>query len=285
MYKKHYIKNSIRTLVAGMIAFACLPSAHSQTIIFHDTFPGSGNLDSESTSGITGVDSGAGGALPQSDGQELTTDGLGDLSFGATSSNHADWARFDTIGSASTFYNWATGAGASDITAAGGFTLSFNWIPTDTTSTSWLFFVAGTNGTDNSTSGGPIFNSATSGGIFFTNNGTVQAYDSDAPKSSGSFTPTLDNAVSLTYAFTSYAAGAPVTLVADVNGVQVLTDSFTWNSSTNYMDLGSYQESNQINSLQVATVVPEPGSYGIAVLGLSTLLVWHRVRGGKRLAV
>lgn len=291
MNRVNHITKTACAVAAGLLGLACLPSAHSQTLIYTDTFPGAGTLDNESTSGISGVDGGSSGALPKSDGAELNTDGSGDLTFPATSSNHTAYARFDTIGNTNTYYDWAASPGAADITAAGGLTVSFNWIPNNTTDSSdWLYFVIGTSTADNSTSGGPMFEAATSNGILLKNSGAAAVLDSGSNEETGTFTPTLDNSVVLTYDFTSYAMGSPVTLTADVNGVQVLTDSFDWTANTNYMDIGSYQDSNEINSLQVNTLaaaVPEPGTYGMATCGLGALLLWGRMRrrDTKRLAV
>jgi len=287
---KNYISKTAGALIAGVFAFAGAQSLHAQTVIYSDTFGGTaGSFDGQAAVGVSGVDGGSGGALGQSDGVELTEDGAGDLTFPASSSNHSDYMRFDTIGNPSTYYNWASGAGASDITAAGGMAVSFNWVPNDTTSGSWLFFVVGTDSNDDAGSGGPIFNPNTSGGIFFKNSGTAQAYDANSAKSNASFTPTLDNAVTLDYSFTSFAAGSPVSLTAYVNGTPILTDSFTWltaDSGVNYMDLGSYQESNTINNFQITTLaaaVPEPRTYGLLSLGVAGMLLWGRMRAARRL--
>jgi hypothetical protein len=275
---------------AGLIIAGGL-SASAQTVVWSDNFPGSaGNLDTASTSGITGVDGGTGGALPQSAAVESTINGSGQLDLlspGGSGSGDSGYIRFDTVGSSSSLYNWAASPAASAITAAGGFSVSFNWTPANTTGSDWIYFAAGADPADSFGYGyaNVIWSANTASGIILANNGNVQTFHSNSSvASSGSFTPTLDNALTLNYYFTSWAAGSPVTLTATVNGTTVISgDSFTWNSAesgANYLNLGSYQESNLIGPITISTV-PEPGSWAMMAGGSGLLLAIRRLRRAR----
>jgi hypothetical protein len=283
-------------LAAGLFIAAGVGSAGAQTLVYQDTFPGtSQNLDSAPTTGIIGLDGSSGGALPQSAAVESTIDGSGDLNLatpGGNSTGDTGYIRFDTVGSSSTLYNWATSPAASAIIAAGGMTVSFDWTANNTTSNDWLYFATGADPSDSFGYGyaNVIWSSKTASGIILENNGEVQTFHSSSTAVlSGSFTPTGDShVVTLTYDFTSWAAGAPVTLTATVDGNTLISnDSFVWNaaeSGSNFFNLGTYQETNKVSNFQINTntaAVPEPATSAVVCLGIAGLFAWRRVRAGR----
>jgi len=291
---RHLIAKKTCALIAGFTLYACLPSAHA-TVVYEDVFSGTAqNLDTAPTSGISGLNGGISGALPQSAAVESTIDGAGNLDLqtpGGDGSGDSGYIRFDTIGSPGTLYDWAASPAASAITAAGGMTVSFNWTANDDTSGNWLYFAAGADPADNFGYGysNVIWSANTASGILLANDGNVQTFHSSAtPVLTGSFSPTgSSHVVDLIYQFSSWAAGSPVTLTATVDGTTVISgDSFTWNaaeSGANYLNLGSYQETNAVSNFEITTLaIPEPGTYAIAALGAGTLLIWRRMRGAKR---
>jgi hypothetical protein len=289
--KKIQIVKRSSAMAASLLFCACLPHAHSQTLVYKDVFAGAAqNLDAAPTTGISGLDGTGSGALPQSAAIESTIDGAGNLDLqtpGADGSGDSGYIRFDTIGATSTLYNWAASPAATAITNAGGMVVSFDWTANDTTGDNWLYFAAGADPADNFGYGfaNVIWSANTASGILLANNGTVQTFHSSAtPVTSGSFSPTGDvHVVDLIYSFNSWAAGAPVSLTAIVDGsVVISSDTFDWNSAesgANYLNLGTYQETNAVSDFAITTI-PEPGTYSIVVLGIGTLLVWRRTRRG-----
>jgi hypothetical protein len=273
------------TAVAGLIMTGGL-SVSAQTVIYSDTFDGSAqNLDTAPTTGISGVDN---TALPQSAAIEQTINGSGGLNLVSSSVNGSGgsgYVRFGTIGSPTTLYDWAASPGASAITSAGGMVISFNWTAADTTSGNWIFVEAGASSASQ-TSGGygyssPIFSGGgNSGGVFLKNNGGVGAFNNGVQQASGpGFTPaSVNHVVTLDYSFTSFAVGAPVSLTAIVDGTTVQTDSFTWQNSYNYLDIGTYNENgNVLSNFQVVTA-PEPTTWAMMAGGFGLLLASRRFR-------
>ena len=281
--KKIQIAKTACAVAAGLIIAGGL-SAGAQTVIYSDTFAGSAqNLDGAPTTGIGGVDGGASGAQPQSAAIEQTIDGSGNLQLLTTStSGGSGWIRFDTIGNTSTLYNWATSPGAAAIAAAGGMTISFDWIAANTNADNWIFVVAGASSTSQTTGGGggsytsPYFTGGGSG-ILLKNDGGA-GYTGGTGTSPGFTVASVNHTVTLNYSFTSWSVGAPVTVTAIVDGQTAATDSYTWQNSYNYLSIGTYQENgNDINSLEITTV-PEPTTWAMMAGGLGMLLATRRLR-------
>jgi hypothetical protein len=279
----------IACAVSASLIIAGGMSASAQTVIYSDTFAGSAqNLDGAPTTGISGTDGGSSGAQPQSAAIEQTINGSGGLNLVSSSVNGSGgsgYVRFGTIGATSTLYDFAASSGASAITAAGGMAISFDWTAADTTSGNWIFVEAGASLYSQSNGGygysSPIFsNGGNSGGVFIKNNGGVGAFNNGSQQTSGpGFTPTsVNHVVTLDYAFTSFAAGSAVSLTAIVDGTTVQTDSFTWQNSYNYINIGTYNENgNVISSLEITTV-PEPTTWSLMAAGLGILVFSNRLR-------
>jgi hypothetical protein len=273
--------------VSASLIIAGGMSANAQ-LIYSDTFAGSAqNIDGAPTTGISGVDGTGSGALPRAAAIESTIDGSGNLNIltpGGNGTGDSGYIRFGTIGSPSTIYDWAASPGASAITSAGGMVISFNWTANDTTSGNWIFVEAGAK-SGSQTSGGygyssPIFDGGgNSGGVYIKNAGGAGAINNGVGQTSGpGFTPTgVNHVVTLDYAFTSFASGSAVSLTAIVDGTTVQTDSFTWQNSYNYLNIGSYQESNLISNLQITTI-PEPTTWAMMAAGLGMLVATRRLR-------
>ena len=156
-----------------------------------------------------------------------------------------------------TRYDWAAGSVASAIVAAGGFVVSFDWIPQDDSNNEWVSFQVGTINDDN----GNLTNDDY--GILFRNNGGTERFR-NAPLPNGNqgagdnFTTTpggVARLVEITYAFTSFADGSPVSVISKVNGVVIANDTFNWdgNNGAMHMELGNGVANTRIDNFAVST--------------------------------
>jgi hypothetical protein len=250
----------LSVVAAAGLLLAGLATAGAQTVIFSDNYNvANGNLDTASLAGRTNGVS-AGGVLPQSAAveQKISGDELQLVAPGGDGTGDSGAMRFDTIGNTSKLWDWSSGTGGSDITTAGGMTVSFNWTANNTTSSDWIFLAVGADPADVYGYNYKLLatSSATSAGIIFANNGTVQAYNESVLGASGSFAASgTSHTVKLDYQFNSWAAGTPVVVSVFVDGKFVLTDTFTWKygAGSQYLQLGTYQETNLVDNFNVST--------------------------------
>jgi hypothetical protein len=158
-------------------------------------------------------------------------------------------------------------------------TVSFDWTSGDTTSGDWIFFSVGTVGDISYALPLRVTDVSMDAGIIFKNSGGVQAFNNGVNNANGSFTPTGDeHLVTLNYLFTSWAADAPVTLDATVDGTSVLTDSFTWShgAGAQYMDLGTFNNTALIDNFTIQTL-PEPTTWAMMAGGFGLLFATRQV--------
>ena len=231
----------IRGVVTASVLAGCL-SASATTVIFSDNYNvANGNLDTASLSGRTnGID--AYGVIPQSTTieQQISGDQLELIPGGGDGTGDSACMRFDTI------------------TNAGGMTVTFNWTAKNTNSSDWIYFTAGADSND-------IYglkyallatSTNTASGILIANDGEVQTYSDGVLYSSGYWPSTRTNhTVKIDYEFTSWATGAPVNVSVIVDSNYVVSGNFTWkhNLGAQFMNLGTYQETNFIDNFSVTT--------------------------------
>ncbi len=124
-------------------------------------------------------------------------------------------------------FNWAAGTTGTAILGAGGFTVEFDYTPASNTTPDWISFQVGTINADNGNLTDDDY------GILFRQNGNTERFDNTVNLGAGgSFLATLGQRhVKITYAFTSFADGATVNATSSVDGVQVASDTFTWDSN------------------------------------------------------
>ena len=178
----------------------------------------------------------------------------------------------DPTSGAADRFDWASGSAGAAIVAAGGFVLAFDWIPVDNTDTEWVSYQVGTINADN----GNLTND--NYGILFRNDGRTERFDDNVNLGAGgnfSASPGgVVRRVEITYAFSSFADGSPVTATSKVDGLQVASDGFTWsgNGSAMRMELGNGVANTRVDNLSVSTI-PEPSSALLllgGVLGLAS---------------
>lgn len=161
------------------------------------------------------------------------------------------------FGGQTTRFDWASGTSGSAILADGGFVVSFDWIPVDNTDPEWVSYQVGTINNDNGNLTDDDY------GILFRNNGNTERFDNNVNLGAGgSFTASpggVTRLVEITYTFSSFADGSPVTATSKVDGLQVASDSFTWDSNGGQMrmELGNGVANSRIDNLTISTV-PEP---------------------------
>jgi len=249
----------IRGVVTASVLAGCL-SASATTVIFSDNYNvANGNLDTASLSGRTnGID--AYGVIPQSTTieQQISGDQLELIPGGGDGTGDSACMRFDTITNHAKLWDWSNNPGGAAITNAGGMTVTFNWTAKNTNSSDWIYFTAGADSND-------IYglkyallatSTNTASGILIANDGEVQTYSDGVLYSSGYWPSTRTNhTVKIDYEFTSWATGAPVNVSVIVDSNYVVSGNFTWkhNLGAQFMNLGTYQETNFIDNFSVTT--------------------------------
>jgi hypothetical protein len=181
----------------------------------------------------------------------------------------------DPTGGATDRFNWAGGSAGPMILGAGGFIVSFDWYPAETTLNDWVSFQVGTINADN----GNLTNDDY--GILFRNNGGTERFDNSVNLGAGGAFPAsavgVIRRVEITYAFSSFADGTPVTATSRVDGIQVASDVFTWdaNGGAMHMELGNGAANTAVDNLTISTI-PEPAGTLLAGLGMGGLLLRRR---------
>lgn len=164
--------------------------------------------------------------------------------------------RFDWAGAApdSTAENIAA---AANIIASGGMKISFDYVPTDNTSTNWINVSLGFPVTFDAQA---INGAETDYGCLLRNNGGTERFDNGFNKGAGGTFPapeTLDvRHVEYLYAFPDFANGTEVRSRVIVDGVQVAADTFFWdnNSGQLYFVVETNQAGTLVDNLTVSTV-------------------------------
>jgi hypothetical protein len=229
---------SFRTLGALVLAVAAIGTFVEQSranLLYSDNFNvPDGPLDSASTVGrITGELAGTVALQSQQVEQNIVGGQLQllNVNYSGTTS-----VRFNHN------YDWSTGAQGTEILAAGGMEISFDWTVPENTSPHWISYSVGINPGDVDQAY-EVVSGGTSSGILLRDNGGVQSFAGGAASGvNTSFDPTsLTHHVNMIYSFTSWADGSPVSLVATVDGAPVITQNFTWgaNGGVQYMELAS----------------------------------------------
>lgn len=247
----------LTTLLTGAAVLPCF--AVPGTVLWSDNFdaPDNTNFDSVSVAGRLGGTLGvAPDSVARSSGvqQQILSNQLrlggGRIRFQTSPSGiWYDWA-----GSLGTSTTAAVDAAAMMI-ADGGMQISFDWVPTNTTSLNWVNVSLGFLST-----GEPqrINHIETDYGVLLRNNGASERFDNGTNKGpGGTFTPIATSRhVVYNYAFDSFADGTVVRSQVIVDGVQVAGDTFNWenNSGQLYFNLESNEPGTLIDNLTVSSV-------------------------------
>ena len=249
----------MKTPLSLLLVLAAISTPTHAALLFMDNFdaPDSASFDAASLTGrLSGSESGNttlrswGFQQSISNNQLLMPQGGNGVRFGG----------------GTTRYDWASGTSGSQILAAGGFVVAFDWIPQDNTDNEWVSYQVGTINNDNGNLTDDDY------GILFRNNGGTERFDNNVNLGAGSsFVATvggLARRVEITYTFSSFADGATVNVASTVNGFQVASDSFTWDSNGGQMrmEMGNGVNNTRVDNFSVATV-PEPTSAMLLLAG------------------
>lgn len=176
----------------------------------------------------------------------------------------ASGPRFDWAGTASGS-SAANIAAAANILDAGGMKISFDYVPTNNTSTNWVNVSVGFPvGFD----GQAINNGETDYGVLLRNNGATERFDNGFNKGPGGSFPatTTSRHADYYYAFSSFADGTEVRSRVVVDGIQVAADTFYLenNAGEFYFVVEVGEVGTLVDNLTVSTV---PTIYEMAVTG------------------
>jgi hypothetical protein len=260
--------NTIASLLTGALIHTA--QAAPGDLLWSDNF----NLGSDTTnfdgSSLAGRLGGPLGAVPdcvaRASGiqQWITADQL-DLRGGRIRfQRSAAGARFDWAGTAagSSAANIAAGASILD---SGGLKISFDYVPTNNTSTNWVNVSVGFPGAFD---GQAINYFETDYGVLLRNNGGTERWDNGANKGPGGSFPatTTSRHADYLYAFTSFANGTEVRSRVIVDGVQVAADTFLFenNGGEFYFVVEVGEVATLVDNLTVTTI---PTIYEMALTG------------------
>lgn len=254
-----------------------LTSANSQTLLWSDNFDLGSDTTNFDGASLAGRLSGPLGTTPDcvaraSGTQQWITSNRLNLRVNAgssrirfhrstTTADRCDWSGTTSGSSAASI------AAAADIIAAGGMRISFDYIPTDNTSTNWINVSVGFPAAFD---GQAINNGETDYGALIRNNGATERFDNGLNKGAGGTFPatTTSRHVEYLYALTSFATGTQVRSRVIVDGVQVAADNFLLenNAGAFYYVLETNQTGTLVDNLAVSTV---PTIYSFTLTGTS----------------
>lgn len=174
-------------------------------------------------------------------------------------------------------YNWATGAIGALIVADGGFSVSYDFdLNGFGTDDDWMSVRVG-NGAENI----DVNNANVDYGVLTRGDGRMQTFEGGGGPldvtSLGTMGARATHRFTLQYAFTSFAAGSTVNFTGFVDGVQIGTDTFTWNGTDDVkIFLGGRVNGSLIDNVEVSTI-PEPSAALLSGLGILALIRRRRI--------
>jgi len=255
-------QTSIRSL---LVAVSSITASQAATVLYSENFDqpdgafvSTPEVNPNSVSGLQSW-----GSVQQVTGNQLRTtlgSGNGGLRFGFG-------PRF----------NWASGATATAITTAGGFTVAFDWTESSD-SDRWVAWKVGTPDSDSTDLVSPMDFS-----VRLDNDGEIATFDHSIGTRDSVPDGTVagnTHSVLLTYLFSSFTAGSTVSTTVRVNGTDYLPQTFTWQETDIMrMEFATTGNDSLINNLVIATI-PEPSSAAMVLGGVGMLCLLRRRKQG-----
>ena len=238
--------------------------ANAATVLYSENFDGEGT---------------AGNAYDDGTTPEINVGSIGVLqSTGISQGGNAEdtaWSTTTSVGPAVNGlrfgpegnYNWATGSNSAAILSAGGFSISFDYTFAQD-ATQWVGVRVGS---------GPENIAINAAGVTFgalaRGNGQMETFDDGSSNGYGTATTGAPRSAQFNYAFTSWAFGSTVTFTGIVDGIEVATDTFTWDVSDDMkIVIAGAVNGTLVDNFQVSTIIPEPSTALLGGLGLLALL-------------
>jgi len=242
--------NRLTTAAACLLSTTAISAGN--TLLFSDTFNTfDGQLSGSDTTG----------RVFGSAGSETALESFGAHQFIA--GNRVDLVNTGGMrfGPETDRYNWAGATTGADILGTGGFVVTFDWTHNGSSS-EWIAWKMGTDNADTGVNVASVDHALLLRQAPTTGGATNERWDNGANlgDSGISYNPvpgvTTTYPVRLTYTFDSFADDTPVHLSAVVNGIEVVSDDFTWdgNGGELRMELQTNIEGNFIDNLSVATI-------------------------------
>lgn len=250
-----------RSLFLTITAMAAPVLTSRGGIIFRDSFdaPNTGNLD---TSVQTGRRSGSDTAIQLRSSRIQHGLNGGQLSF---LNNWSGRLRFHDDPDLNTatdgiWHDWAARNG-TEILAAAGLRVEFDWIAGNSSSSEWVGFNAGHNSFSAGEPAYRILDGGTDIGVLFRFDGRTEAWDNGAKRGDGTtLSPVIGlRHVLIDYSFTSFADGSPVSVEARVDGTAVYSGGFTWsgNGGRLFMEIET-NENTRLDNVSISTIPRTP---------------------------
>lgn len=175
----------------------------------------------------------------------------------------------------STLFNFASGAGGTQILADGGFRFEFDWTTPNTTATDFVGLSIGNTTFD---SNFQVADAGTDYGLLLRNNGGVQIFDSGTVVTAVptfAVTSATHHAI-IDFAVTSFADGSNVTATAYVDNVAIgspVIFQFSGNSGVLNFQMDNNQSTPGLTLDNISiTTIPEPSGAALLLLGGVTAL-------------
>ena len=260
--------NTIASLLAGALIHTA--SAAPGDLLWSDNFDLGSDTTNFDGSSLAGRLGGPLGSAPDcvaraSGTQQWITSNQLNLRGGRIRfQRSAAGARFDWAGTAagSSAANIAAGASIID---SGGMKISFDYVPTNNTSTNWVNVSVGFPGAFD---GQAINFGETDYGVLLRNNGSIERWDNGFNKGPGGTFPatTTTRHVEYLYAFPSFGNGTEVRSRVIVDGIQVAADTFYLenNAGEFYFVVEVGEVGTLVDNLTVTTI---PTIYSMTVVG------------------
>lgn len=264
--------------LAGLLFALPIGTSGAATLLYSETF---NNEATPNYNGGTAPETNLGGAIGvlQSSGSAQSSN-AGNTAWqfasglvGGASGGGDKGLRFGT----SPGYNWASGPTALLILADGGFSVSYDFdLAGLGTDDDWMSVRVG-NGPENI---GVNANNVDYGALTRAD-GRMQTFEGNGAAvdvtNLGIASARAVHNFTLSYAFTSFAAGSTVNFTGFVDGVQIGTDTFTWNGTEDVkIFLGGRVNGSLIDNVKISTI-PEPSAALLSGLGVVALLRRRRL--------